>query len=209
MIDIGFEWTRGRTYECVPSANDKAVRVIRQVGRGRDNFRPLEIKRSSKPYLEFANLDGSPEKCIAFASTFGLLTLPARTGAEERLNFWQREIKKMKGSIAMFDATSDRPGGILRTVASRRVNAKMASIDVWLECPDPNARPVLVWKPHSLLDAMLLQLAQTIAGSGSIHICKQCGNFFEAGSNEGRRSIAVFCTESCKNRHHYQRRAGK
>jgi hypothetical protein len=208
-MNIGFEWTRGRTYECGPSISNKAARVIRQVGRGSDAFRPLEIKRVSKPYLEFANLSGTPEQCIKFASTFGLLTLPARNGAEERLDFWQREIKKMKGSIAMFEATSDQPGGILRTVASRRVNAKMASIDVWLECPDPNARPVLIWKPRSLLDAMLLQLAQTIAGSGSIHVCKQCGNFFEAGSNEGRRSIAVFCSESCKNRHHYLKRVGK
>jgi hypothetical protein len=207
MIDIGFEWTRGRIYECGPSVENKGVQVIRQVGRGKDYFEPLKLP--SKLFLAFANLDGSAEKCLGFARAFGLLTLPARDRASERLDGWQREIRNMKGSIAMLGATEHQKGGILRAVSSRRVVAKMAKIDVWLECPDPSARPVLVLKPGNLLEAMRLQLAQTIAGDGSLRPCQQCGKWFETGGEEGRRSIAVFCSEACKNRHHYLRRIGK
>src|SRR5271169_2945312 len=121
MIDIGFEWTRGTTYECAPSANDKAVQVIRQIGKRKDRpFEPLKISSEKPVYLRFANLDGSPASCLGFAHAWGLLTLPASVGASERLDGWQREIKKMRGLISMLGATDDIPGGIVQTANSRR-----------------------------------------------------------------------------------------
>ena len=69
------------------------------------------------------------------------------------------------------------------------------------------SRPALVLQPQNLLDAMYLQLAKFVAGDGVLRTCKQCGEWFECGATESRRSIALFCSERCKNRFHYLERA--
>jgi hypothetical protein len=90
---IEFKWPR--PYKCALLSNDKAGRVIRQVGSGRDNrWEPL--KHSPELYLRFAQLDGSEGACVAFAGKYGLLTTPAKIGAEERIEDWRREIKRLK-----------------------------------------------------------------------------------------------------------------
>jgi hypothetical protein len=209
MIDIGFEWTRGLAYECAPSPGDKTIRIIRQTGKRDRPFAPLSIATEKPLYLRFANLDGSSDACLGFARAWGLITLPAAMGASEKLDGWQREIKKMKSLISMLGATSDQPGGIVHTANSRRIRFKMTSLDVALLSREPGSRPALVLQPRNLLDAMHLQLAKFVATDGSVRACRQCGEWFEAGPGDARRSIAIFCTERCKNRHHYLRRIGK
>jgi hypothetical protein len=213
---VGLEWTRGADYECVPS---RSAQVIRQVGKEQAPVRPLD---NPELYLSFSNTDPAAASILTFARNYGLLTRRAGAGAFERLDFWQREIKKIKGLISLLAVKDAVPGGIIRTANSRMVRFKATSINVVLESrpklekgrpifdPDnPNNRPVLVLEPQNLRDGMLLQLAQRVATEGSIYICKQCAKPFEAGVGESRRSIAQFCTERCKNRYHYLRRIGK
>jgi hypothetical protein len=48
-----------------------------------------------------------------------------------------------------------------------------------------------------------------VKAAKDVHECKQCGIPFERGSNgtgEHRRTIAIFCSEKCKNRFHYLKR---
>jgi hypothetical protein len=195
-IDIDFEWTRGRTYEIATSADDKAVQVIRQTSRGRDTFEPLTVP--TKSYLAFAELDGSPETCLAFARAWGFLTLQARKDAAERLDSWQSEIRKMKSRINMV--------ATVRTANSRRVRMSMTSLDVALLSGEPNTRPALVLQPRTLLDAMYLQLAQSHASGAALQTCAQCEKWFEVGA-DGKRSVARFCSDTCRNRFHYERRS--
>ena len=77
----------------------------------------------------------------------------------------------------------------------------MTSIDVALLSREPGSRPALVLQPRNLLDAMHLQLAKFVATDGSIRACRQCGEWFVSGLGDARRSIAIFCSERCKNRH--------
>lgn len=217
---IGLEWTRGADYECVPSPKEKSAQVIRQIGKRETPVRPFD---SPELYLVFSNLDGTAGACLSFARDVGLLTTRAGDSAVERLDFWQREIKKMKSLISVLDAGTAQPGGIVRTANSRMVRFKATSINAVLESRpklnkqgrpifdphNPDNRPVLILEPQNLLEGMLLQLAQRVATEGSIYICKQCTKAFEAGVGEGRRSIAKFCSERCKNRYHYLRRIGK
>jgi hypothetical protein len=142
-----------------------------------------------------------------------LLRTHASAGAGERLDDWQREIRKMQGAMSFLKATDEQPGGGVRTANSRRVRFKMTSIDVALLSGPSDAqsnnfgRPTLVLQPQNLLDGMYLQLAKFVAGDGSLQVCKQCGEWFERGATEARRSIAIFCSEKCKNRFHYLERA--
>ena len=89
-IDIDFEWARGLDYEYRDGA-------IRQIGKRKERS-PFE--KAPGLYLTFAKLDGTPEACVDFARAWGLLTTPASSAAEEGLEVWRREIRKMKSSSA-------------------------------------------------------------------------------------------------------------
>jgi hypothetical protein len=190
---IHFEWSKGWGYEL--SGEGK---VIRQSHRGRDRFHPLEINKSL--YVAFSRLDGTPNACLEFARSWGLLTERARPDAAEPLELWRQKIRLMKASIAMVD--------MVRTVNSRRSEAAMATVKVVLVSGEPDAKPILVLRPPTLWDAMLTQLALSKAGGGSLATCEQCGNPFEVGAS-GKRSVAKFCSDECRNRFNNQRRARK
>lgn len=216
-IRIGFEWSRGFAYKCLPPrgkklsdwrpATKRSPRVIRafespdipqfadpgaekwricQNGRGQTTTRPLEIHNTL--YTDFANLDGSPESCVVFANAWGLLTTPARAGAEEGLNVWQDKIRRMKMWIDM---------------GARYGTARMAYLEVALQPPGPNGKPTLLLNPRTLFDAMLVQFAQSAATGNSVRTCAQCGRWFEVGGKT-KRSISKFCTDACRNRYHYE-----
>jgi hypothetical protein len=207
VIDIGFEWTRGLKYERVRAADGKLV--VRQIGRNDRPFKPLEISSETPLYLRFANLDGSPESCRAFAEAWGLLTLQARAGAAENVDGWKAEIKKMRSLVSSLGVTRGDPGGILAASPAVRIQFKITTLAVSLESQAPGERPALVMRPENLLAAMQLQLAKFVAGDGSLRVCKQCGQWFEAGPGDARRSVAVFCSERCKNRFHYLKRVSQ
>jgi hypothetical protein len=191
---IEFKWPRPRLCELAGGA-------IRQIGSGRDNqWAPLE--HVPDLYLQFAQLDGSEDACLAFARGFGLLTTPAKTGAEERIDDWQREIKRMESLTRMV--------GMVKTANARRVLLRVTTIDVALlsgeshgSTVEPAVKPILVLQPKTLLDAMKLQLAQAQAGGATLHTCDQCGRLFEVGAG-AKRSVAKFCSDKCRQRHHYE-----
>jgi hypothetical protein len=203
-ISSDFEWTRAfakagnqaGAYSC--SGGE-----IRQIGRGKERYRPLA---TNGIYLRFAALDGSPASCVAFANTWGLLEKPASltTPPSEPLEFWRRAINRMK-------TLSRALPNVVRIANSRGTYAVVGSLNVLLVPggPEPDAKPALVMEPQSLLQAMNLQLALWVAGGGSLAICEQCKEPFQAGIGSKRRSIAKFCSVACKNRHHYEQRMRK
>jgi len=84
---------------------------------------------------------------------------------------------------------------------------KVASVELLFET-HPLGRRAILLRPITLMDAMLLQLAQAQAGGGSIATCQQCGKWFEVGA-EGKRKVAKFCSDQCRNRFNYERRTQK
>jgi hypothetical protein len=194
-----FEWTRA--YANRDEAGYRCVKgELRQIGRHKD--RPYEPFKIDGLYLKLAALDGSPEDCVAFANTWGLLEKPASltNPPSESLEFWRREIRRMKGNIAMlpFVIKASAPSTNYRAVTQ----AIVGSIDVLL-VPNtvPGEKPRLVLKPHSLLQAMNLQLALWVTGGGTLITCEQCGRPFQAGIGK-KRSIARFCSDLCRVQHH-------
>jgi hypothetical protein len=188
-IDIDFEWSVGRCYECV--VDEEAKLVVRQTSRQLDLKRPLQT--FSELYLAFAKLDGSPEACLKFARLWGLLRQPAKLGASERLDDWKREINEMRHLVNA--AGFVQMGGI---------RARMAKVDVELVSGEPGAFMRL--HPATLFDAMIVQLVQSQASGASLQTCGQCGRWFEVGA-AGKRKVAKFCSDRCRNRFHYVQRA--
>jgi hypothetical protein len=207
-IEIGFEWSRGFDYEWVPCPKDKKVLAIRQVGRRREVTTPLEIESKKPLCLRFAEIDEtSPDQMLNFARSWGLLENEARDGALESGDGWRREIRKMRGTVSMLGAKSgENAGGILRARSSWRPIFEAAKIDVLLS-GSADARPRLILRPHDLKNALWLQLATTIAAGKSIRQCAECSEWFYTGiGGAARRTIAIFCSVECKNRHHYKHR---
>jgi hypothetical protein len=190
VLDINFQWTRSLLYEC---GTIGSRRHIKPVGRKRDSpFEPLTIDGEKPLYLRFAALDESEEACLDFARRGGLLRTESQTAAES-LDDWRQEIRGMRGMIAAMSDES-RHGQTI----------KITSLDVFLRMGAADKRSVPLILPGNLISAMYLQLASS---DGSIGVCKHCGEWLERGATESRRSIAIFCSEKCKNRFHYLERA--
>jgi hypothetical protein len=206
-IEIGFEWTRGGHYECGPAPADKKAQVIRQLDKRRETYRPLETEFSNL-HLRFAELGSSPSAYVKFASAWGLLETAADKGATEKLEAWRREVRKMKGLISMLAVKNPQPGGILRTGPGIRFQA--TKIDVAVLSVEAGSRPTMILEPPTLLSAIYLQLATAVASGKSIRVCAECSRWFHTGIGEKvRRSVAIFCSEECKNRHHYKQRKAR
>ena len=158
-------------------------------------------------YLEFAQLDGSPESCVSFAAKYGLLREPARVSQppSEDLAVWRREISKMRQNIQRWQdvVKIDRKG--LGTFV------KVANIDVFLvPGQGVDATPVLAMQPGSLLDAMNLEMAQFISGNGRRGLvqCRGCGVMFQAGGG-GKRTVARFHSDECRISYNNAKRSSK
>jgi hypothetical protein len=204
MVEISLDWSKARAYE---AANVGGVRVIRPVGERRYRVEPFKIEGEEPLHVRFANLDGSEEKCIEFASAYGLLRRDSHDHAE-RLDFWKSEIHNMKmlESALQLQVKEGAPGGIVYLGTSRKALISLTSVSVILVPGYRGERPKLSFRPETLLDAMHLQLGLFLTTEGSLQSCKECGQWFERGAMKARRSIAVFCSEKCKNHFHYVKR---
>jgi hypothetical protein len=205
-IFIDFPWERGRQYECVKRRRKRSEfaaaayevddRVIRQMDEANDSIRPLEVR--GRLYLDFAELDGSPEKCIQFAQSWGLLGIPhAHAGAEERLSDWRSAIAHMKDAINGLRRAFDQKHPIVSAFGAAIVPVKAKLI------ADKHGLPRWAFQPETLVDAMRLQAAQAIVSGRAVHVCEQCGSWFESGAN-AKRSIARFCSDKCRAKFHYR-----
>jgi hypothetical protein len=175
------------------------------VGKKRDTpFEPLKIDCEKPLFLRFAELDGSEESCLRFAYHWGLLHTESQT-ASEALEDWRAQIKEMRQRISWLGTDDHKPRAPKLPAGEAW---KVTALDVLLvPTRSETERFAMVLQPKNLIEAMRLQLATSVAGSGSIRTCKQCGLWFESGASESRRSVAIFCSEKCKNRFHYLERA--
>jgi hypothetical protein len=196
LVDVDWQWARARQYELGLA---KGERVIRQIGRGYDYVRPLGAQRERPLYLDFVELDGSPETCLAFARGWGLLTSPSpRDGTTESVSDWRTEIKNMKRLVNLVSmVTAD--GFRLATVP-------VTALTVHLAAGEPGHQPRLMMRPNTLISAMLLQFAQALEGGRSVRECPRCGKPFEIGGRGGKRSMAKFCSPQCQMAAHYRSR---
>jgi hypothetical protein len=203
---IDFEWSVAHRYEIEPSKDNPARRVIRQVGKGSDPTRPLELPTLLA--VAFSELDGSPEQCLKFARSYGLLRTPAGKGPElfDGPDGWLHSIKLMKSVI---NATTAMVSPSPRWPRIR-MPLELAKVEIALVSGLPDPRPTLVLQPVTLWDAMIVQFAQFKAsGNNEMVICEYCNKWFKRGIN-GKRSDARFCSRSCQNKFDYRkRRAGK
>jgi hypothetical protein len=140
---------------------------------------------------------------LRFCQLFGFLkTWPDPKGDEEPVALWRDAIRHVNDWLQLFagGVTVLDPQRQPRTSAFYGNSATITQVNVSVS-PNASGSRRLILKPPDLLSAMLLQ----IATSSGISTCQQCGNWFDVGG-EGRRVIAKFCSDECRNRHNYEKR---
>jgi hypothetical protein len=204
-VKIDFEWNRAYSRRPGAAAYEIKNGKIVQIGERKQSYSPLKF---GTLYLEFAQLDGTPEACLAFAEKYGLLCAPARFAnrPSEELSFWKSEIKRMLLNIRSL------PTAIVRVDFSPRggMYARVGKMNVLLVAgPGVGAPPVMVIEPEDLLQAMNLEMAHFISGGGRLILCRNCGLMFQAGRAGSKRVIAQFHNDECKHAFHNAKRRSK
>lgn len=164
-------------------------------------IRPLDIAPSL--YASFANLRETPDACVWFAERYGPLYAAANRmrdldGRGESVDYWYDAMRAMKA--LMRGARSDD--------YSADAPLEIGSLHVDLVRSPDMRQPQLVVAPANLVDAMRLQLAQSIASGTTVRTCEQCGTLFPVGAM-GRRRDARFCGDTCRTLFHNAKRREK
>jgi hypothetical protein len=201
-IRVDFLWSRA--YSTRPNRAAYVIEdgKILQTGDAKEFYSPSRLEDL---YLEFAQLDGSSEACLGFASKYGLLREEARLTRPptETLADWRSEIRRMASNIR-------RLPQVVRVVNSVGTYVRVAKIDVFLMPGEgADASPVMVMQPGSLLDAMKLEMAQFISGGGRLIPCRNCATMFQAGRAGGKRAGAQFHNDECRIAFNNAKRRGK
>jgi hypothetical protein len=202
-----FEWSKAYAKRSGQPAYEFRNGKICQLGTGVQKYLPLQAETL---FEKFTALDGTPATCVAFAENYGLLTEEAGTRhlPSEYLSVWQEEIKQIAALKRMLPA-------LTTWGKSRRINIVAGDLKVLLAPGEgPDALPRITIEPDNLLQAMRLQLAQFIAGGGTWINCQneECGRPFpirRARGEGAKRTIARFCSDSCRNRYHYLERTNR
>ncbi|MGY4624586.1 hypothetical protein [Bradyrhizobium sp. USDA 4486] len=208
-INIEFLWPVAERYELVePGPDDKsnalaAIRepVIQQIGKSEPR-QPLAT--TADLYLRFAALKNYPEgkpfaeACLRFAHDYGFVQTYGYDGEFETLESWRSAVEFMNETMHGLRRAKNEN-------ALPRAGAAITDVGVMLLPGKPE--PKVVLRPRVLLDAMRLQLAQSIAGGRGLQACENCGNWFEVGGRRGAKRVgSKFCSDACRNEFHYQQK---
>ncbi|MGH9348765.1 MAG: hypothetical protein ACRD26_16020 [Vicinamibacterales bacterium] len=183
--------------------------------------------------LDYTNLDA----IATFVGTYGLLGLPVQeqdlmvhqfgksrfhaARGESHID-WAREICLMREALHQTRSRTSREeeedraawGRVGRQPPHAERRKKLGWLfDLHLQhvqarmILNPDAPPRLSFAPLTLLAAMWLQLALSVAGDKEFRACKLCRRLFEISTEQtGYRRHREFCSESCKTKDYRKRK---
>jgi hypothetical protein len=193
-VEINFQRSVAKRYEIVlprPRAADSSILT----------FEPDEPRlRAVGPLTRTKILDWDVYQWVAtrpptieayaeFAHRYGLLGDALDPAGESYLSTWRETIEGLAKLRRLCNAAKASGVGRPFTIGSE--------VEVLVR-PRPDGSPVLTYQPKSLRSALLLQCAQDITSGAVIRECLQCGQWFTAGGEHGRRAHAQFCSQKCK-----------
>src|SRR5262249_22577820 len=171
-------------------------------------YRPLE--QYPALYAEFAKLDGSKQRCLAFAHKYGLLytdlTRPAENDPRvfENLRIWKSEIKGIRGLIERCGLSRSQPAQAFRLFGDQ--DRRLFDLELYLANKSPNSPASIDMRASHLLAAITLQAITSIIGGRVSVQCIECSSWFEIGAG-ARRSQSKFCSTRCKDTYHNRLKA--
>jgi hypothetical protein len=216
-LDIDFAWY----------VDEKGYRLDhgRIVGNG-GRKRWYRLEKYPTLYLVFAKIQQTPEGLLDFVNKFGRLTVEeaqqdkssGRITAPDEIG---DNVRKMLSSAKYIAATlelarsaggtlpkweGDKPPEFESHGVTIQGGIPVGTLTAWL-LPNPATG---AWefrlRPHSLLNAITLQVGVALTSKAALKQCDHCGTWFEAGAGVGKRRDARFCSTECKTTFHSHKR---
>lgn len=198
LYDYAFPWPvciagyepfkkRGKAGKTIGHGGEPGL-YIRPKGKRFRRRYPLQFNATA--YLDFADLDGSPEACVGFADKHGMLT-GGSDPVGETLAYWQRQIRQMRKRVQAWQTDP------LTLELGDKNELKVGELDVILRASPPDGALALYHRPRHILAGMQLQLAAAVTEGLEIRPCEKCGKPITIGPGH-RQSHAKFCTDKCR-----------
>jgi hypothetical protein len=205
LLAIEFEWWKdAKGYRLVepetwpqdsPPKPGRYIPVIgitpaegkRIVPNGGKLFPYQPLKHFNRLYKSFADIKDEA-LAVDFACKWGLLTSSDGSG---ELETFLKEAEDFRKSLEQRRPSRKKRFPEFNAEVETAVLADLkASLTT-----DPRGRLQLRILPSNLLEALWLQLAQTLATGTDIRTCLLCGQFFEVGPHSRKRLDAKFCSD--------------
>jgi hypothetical protein len=178
--------------------------VLRRRGGPNRFYRPLED--SPGLFRRFASLPNDRDAILRFTNEFGFIT-GAATDEFFLLDRFDDQRRRLSYITSILDDDEYQDAEI-----NNRARAAMAlntllhhGFRMWLDISrDP---PAMQLQPTTLYGAMMVQLAQEIAGVLKYRKCKHCPEWFPLGKNQ-RTTRREFCSDRCRVAWHRHNRIG-
>jgi hypothetical protein len=160
--------------------NQKAcdIQPARIIGKGGRKFR-RRLDDYPQLFSDFANVK-TPEELLAFVVEHGPLTQRITGG-------WEGDIvpEMLRQAKMMRTRFEDRASGV-------PIGIPLTDLKAWL-----GADNSIKYGPATLLDALWLQLAQSLSKGAKMRVCrlKSCHKPFPVGGKSGKRLVAQFCCD--------------
>jgi hypothetical protein len=207
-IEVKLDWAKDpKGYHLAEGGRSKRLLIVRNgTGHGPENLQTVHpLLATNWLFRIFANTASTPEGALDFVSRYGPLTPDGwdeRAGDDVNLvTFhaeYMREILRLrsgnhKGPIARIDrARIDFRRQLIVRRDDLGPNISLDAKVVW----DSTAKaPRWEFYAKTLLDALWLQLGQSLTAGAQIRQCEHCRDWFEAGRGTGRRLDAKFCSD--------------
>jgi hypothetical protein len=216
LLSIEFEWWKdSKGYRLVepepwpqnsppkPTWNIPVIGIIPNEGKrivpNRGKLIPYQpLKHFNRLYKSFADIKDEA-LAVDFACKWGLLT--SSDGSDE-LETFLKEAEDFRKSLEQRRPSRKKRIPEFNAEVETTVLADLkASLTT-----DPRGRLQLRILPSNLLEALWLQLAQTLATGTDIRTCLLCGQYFEVGPRGQKRLDAKFCSDEHRIKFHSLRR---
>ena len=193
-IAIEFEWVRDpKGYRLAETGRPKMLRVVRKgTGNKPEDFQLFRPLASDLLFKIYANLAKTPNGVLEFVSRFGSLTYEGWDPTKgEPVTSVMRDADHMRQVLGFWDG-DQKQQRLFGPPPTTGPGSSLDAMVIW----DPAAK-ALKWelRPKSLLDALWLQLGQSLTTGAQIRQCEHCGDWFEVGLGTGRRLDAKFCRD--------------
>jgi hypothetical protein len=173
-----------RSYQGWLERESRDVEPDRIRGRG-GKQKAVRLDDHPALYGDFASIK-TPEELLAFVTQYGPLTFAgtahdAGDVVDELLDQAKRMEKRFKPKARV------------------ELDGPLADVKAWIST-DKKGKVSIKMLPSTLLDALWLQLGQSLSGGAKMRECRHCKHWFPVGGDSGRRLVAEFCSEEHKKR---------
>ena len=162
-------------------------------------YRPLDTFPGL--FMEFAELEETPDAVVGFANRFGKL---GRYERSEHLQYWFNEILELRSGVRKWEKArkTGQFGEVIKLfeIINRRPHRILLKSGVDEENPSFHI------SPNELITALWLQLAQSVSANTNLRRCAWCPTWFAYGTGTGRRKSAHYCADRCRKAAHRRKK---